>query len=120
MKLTLDSAPLFLIVETVVEESAGDLFASLTKRYDPRLNDPEWGPLYQIGSRFECEGRYFFQIQTYAGSLAARMMIDVRKKVLDRAILMGADVVDDFELIAPNGENRTVKRESLKAESRKT
>jgi hypothetical protein len=113
MKSNLNNAPLFLLAEALEGESSEQIFAALGKRYDPRLNDDEWGLLYQIGPRFQFEERIFYQIQTYAGSLAVRMMVDIWKKELDRNILIGTDVEGNFDLLEASGESRSVKRTSI-------
>ena len=108
-KLDLDNAPLMLLVEAYPNESAEGIFLSLSEQYDPRSNDREWGPLYQIGPKFEFEGRIFYQVQTYAGSL----MIGVRKKTLLRNILMSNDIDSDFDLKEQSGEHRVIDRSCL-------
>jgi len=117
-KLDLDKAPIFLLVEASSDESAEDLFLSLSKQYDPRSNDTEWGdtewgPLYQIGPKFKFKGRTFYQIQTYAGSLACFMMINVRKKKFLRSILMSNGINTNFDLIEPSGKHKSVRRSCL-------
>ena len=108
MNADLNDAPLFLLVEAGPQESDDDLFESLRTQYEPRHNDPEWGPLYQVGPKYALESKTFYQIQTYAGSLATRMMFAVKKGELDRSVLFKTDDENGFQLFDPAGNHRNV------------
>ncbi len=105
MKLELDKAALFLLVEAKPDETPEEVFSMLAAHYDPRSDDPDFGPLYQIGPKYVVNGRSFFQIQTYAGSLGARMMIAVRKGEFPRAVAikLADGKTEGFDLVEPSG-----------------
>ena len=115
MKNNLREAPLFLLVEADPNETAEALFRSIAELFDPRHEDHEWGPLYQIGPKYLCEERIFFQVQTFAGSLGTRMMLAIGKGELQRAILFcpSGESEMGFERIQPNGEKKPIAKSLL-------
>ena len=121
MKPDLNAAPLFLLVEAEPDETPKQLFSSIAQQFDPRQGDIMFGPLYQIGPRYKMGARVFFQIQTYAGSLGGRLMLAIRDRQFQRAILIKFSGVEEpkFELIQPNGpEERIEEQRLLKCEQK--
>jgi hypothetical protein len=108
MKIDLNKTPLFLLVAAEPDETREQCFAVVAQTFDPRLNDPDWGPLYQIGPKYELDGRPFFQIQTAAGSLGFRMLIATRKGEFSRAVAVRFDTAEGevLELAEPNGSSK--------------
>ncbi|MEI6788561.1 MAG: hypothetical protein WCL49_08795 [bacterium] len=103
MKLDLEKAPLTLLVEGRPQETADQIQTLMSQHYDQRLNDDEFGPLYRIGEKYKVGDRVFFRVQTFAGSLLARMMIDVGRRQFPRAILMSisGETENGYELVEP-------------------
>jgi hypothetical protein len=97
----LKKAPIKLLVEAKQQETAQDMFSVMSQHYDPRLNDAEMGPLYQIGPRYQLRERYFFQIQTFAGSLVARVVFDMKENKLGRTIIFTFGDAS-FEMLSPS------------------
>jgi len=126
MKIDLNKTPLFLLVAAEPDETPEHCFAAVSQMFDPRLNDSEWGPLYQIGPQYEIDGRPFFQIQTAAGSLGFRMLIAARKGEVTRAVAVRFDTTDGevLELANPNGSSKTLDvaalDEQVKTKGRRT
>lgn len=102
-----------LLVSRRDGESPEQLFASMRTRYDPRLDDAQFGPKYKIGPNFLCRGRRFSKICTYAGSLVIWVMLDTRKSNFDREVIYRHDLEGPFRLLIPGGEESEIQENEL-------
>ena len=100
--------PIMLLVSRREGESAQQLFDSLRTRYDPRLEDPQFGPKYKIGPIYAYRGQRFSKICTYAGSLVIWIMLDTRKRDFDRKVIYRHDLEAPFRLLIPGGEESEI------------
>ncbi len=117
MTADLNNAALFLFIESEPDGTSDELLGFLSQRYDRREHDPDFGPLYQIGAKYDLEGRTFFHVQTFAGSLGSRIMLAARKGEFPRAIvikLSDGGGRTGFDLIERDGSTRCVGRPSPK------
>jgi hypothetical protein len=74
----LDQALLMLLVGRREGESVQQLFAAMRTRFDPRLDDAQFGPKYKIDPTYLFRGQRFSMISTFAGSLVIRIVLDTR------------------------------------------
>ncbi len=120
MTIDLNKTPLFLLVAAEPDETPQQCFASVSQVFDARLNDPEWGPLYQIGPQYQLDRRSFFQIQTAAGSLGFRMLTAARRGEFRRAVAMRFDTADGevLELAEPDGPGKKLDAKCLDEQQR--
>src|SRR5688572_11885939 len=102
-----------LLVQRSEAESKQDLFAYLSARYDPRIDDPDWGPLYRIGPTFTYHDRRFSQIQTFAGSLVMQIVFDVHKHAFERPVIFRFSSEERFKLVSLDGSESELADEEL-------
>jgi hypothetical protein len=97
----LDEALLMLLVRLSDGESAENLFADMQTRYDARPSDNELGPLYKIGPLYSYRAEKFAQVQTFAGSLIMRVVVDVRKGKFERPVIFRHSSEEPFISLTP-------------------
>ena len=102
-----------LLIQLSKDESAADVFAYLQARYDARLQDSVWGPLYRVGSAFVFESWKFVHLQTFAGSLMMRIIFDTRKREFDRPVIYRFGSAKRFRLLNPGGSESEVDETEL-------
>ncbi len=109
----LNQTPLMLLVRCSGEESAADVFAYMQARYNARLKDANWGPLYKLGGTFQFEDSTFIHLQTFAGSLMMRIIFDARKNKFNRPVIYRFDSGERFRLLTPGGSESEVDETEL-------
>jgi hypothetical protein len=102
-----------LLVRHPETESETDLYAYLQTHYDARLNDSNFGPLYQIGPAFMLRDLKFSQIQTLAGSLIMRIVFDAEKGKFDKPIIYRYDTEGPFRLLIPGSSESVLNDDEL-------
>jgi hypothetical protein len=109
----LDDAPLMLLVHCAENESAQELFGFMQQRYDARLRDAEFGPIYKIGPPFAYCDQTFTKICTFAGSLVIRIVFDTRQSKFERAIIYRLDSEQSLRLLNPGGTESEIDERGL-------
>jgi hypothetical protein len=110
---TLNDASLMLLVRRSDAESEADVFDFMQARYDARVQDADWVPLYKIGPTFTFEDLKYAQVQTFAGSLIMRVMFDARKSKFDRPVIYRFNPGKRFKLLNPGGSESEVDETEL-------
>jgi hypothetical protein len=104
----LDDTLLMLLVRRSEIESDADLFAYMQARYDAHLGDSNFGPAYKIRPTFVCRDQKFAQIQTFAGSLIMRIVVDTRNGKFERSVMYRFSFPDRLRLLASDGSESEV------------
>ncbi|MGJ8640391.1 MAG: hypothetical protein ACSHYA_13475 [Opitutaceae bacterium] len=108
-----------LLVECKLLESSESFLTEFSKYYDQRLEDHEWGALYDIGDKYLLNGKDFFHIRTFAGSLVLRIFLESKKGQFPRRVAMYWDDENAWELTQSNGETRRIPSSELKKDIRR-
>ena len=109
----LNKAPFVLLVEARERETHTDVLDFMTKNYARRNNDKKLGPRYKIGPRYTLNGESYYHIQTWAGSLVARVVFDTTKRAFNRTILFRFNDSDEFQRLTPGGQPEPVESRSI-------
>lgn len=106
-----------LMVGCSQSESPEDLLKEIGEYYDQRLDDHEWGALYDIGSKYILDENEFYHVRTFAGSLVMRMFVESKKGTFPRRVAIYSDDLQSWELTQPDGETTRLPSGALKKDN---